>query len=533
MAKKKTLWVFDKETDPFKYGRIPAPFAICALSEFGDRYIFWGDDCLEKFKNFLEELDDALLLAHNGGRFDAIFVKDLIHGEMLLVDGRIIKCNIKKGVEIRDSFAILPMPLAKIKTADGSKLEIDYNKMERENREKHKAEIIRYLIQDCVTLLSAVQNFYDRAGSRKLTIASQASSELRAIYPDLPKLPKIHFDEFSPFFFGGRVQAFQKGIITGKKKLYDVNSMYPARMAYDYHPYTDSYCQKEFNFKNMPENDCGFFMGTLDANGCFPVRQKNHTTPYLVGENLDVKITIHELKAAMDCGLTKNIRGSLIIPNFSTKFDKFILPHYESRKRAQAIGDEGGSLYHKLIPNSSYGRFAMSPDGREEIYFAWPDEDISEKKLQGWKIKDVDLDSQRIILSRDVSRPWMFYEDVATGASITGAARATLMRGLHSAKGALYCDTDSIMCTEFSGKVGKELGEWKEELIFDEAAIAGKKMYALFNEGECVKTASKGVKATPAQIREVANGATITIYNDAPVMRLAGTKFIHRDIRIT
>lgn len=540
-----TIWAFDVETDPFKYGRNPQIFLVCAVSEKSDRLVLWGDDALDRFENWiLNELNNALLIAHNGGKFDTLFLKNIISGNMLVADGRIIKCSPKKGVEIRDSMSILPMPLKKL----GAKFEIKIEKLEKEVREIHKAEIIRYCIQDCEVLLAAVQNFYNRAGCRRLTIAGQASSELRAIYPDLPKLGEQHFREFSPFFFGGRVQCFEKGIIKiPGAKFVDRNSMYPAEMANSYHPYGSAYTAKSFSLKNIPENLAGFFFGVCDANGCFPIRdEKTKKTPYLVGRNLAVRITIHELKAAIDCGLAKNFRGYLLIPAMSTKFDKFILPHYESRKRAKAIGDEGGDIYHKLIPNSSYGRFAMSPDGREEIYYAEKGEDLNgmlckcQNKIMHeipecgrWKVKDIDLESERFILGRDVTRPWLFYEDVATGASITGASRANLMRNIHASVRPIYCDTDSIGCQDFLGKVGKELGEWKIEAEFDTAAIAGKKLYVLLKGKRVIKFASKGVRACPSEIYQAADGEIITVVQDAPVMRLGGIKYIERDIKLT
>ena len=536
--KQKTLWAFDAETDPFVYGEPPKPFAWCAISEFGDRVLYWGDDSTQKFIDFLEGQENALFIGHNAGKFDTLFLKDAIAGAMLMVDGRILKCNVKKGVEIRDSFAILPMALAKIKTKDGNKKEIDYKKMTRDRREIYRKEITEYLVQDCVTLLSAVQDFYARAGKRRLTIASQASTELRSIYPDLPKLDDFHHAEFSQFFFGGRVQCFQKGIIHGKFNLYDVNSMYPAVMANEYHPYGTSYKIKDYTLDQIPQNNCGFFIGHADTNGCFPVRQKDGSTPYIIGQNTHIKITLHELRAALDTGQAANFVGKILIPEYTTKFDKFILPHFESRKIAKACGDEGGDLYHKLIPNSSYGRFAMSPEGRKETYYAEKGEEfvhctINQCKCGGWHIGDVDLEAERFIYEKRVSRPWAFYEDVATGASITGAARARLMRGLHSAVNPLYCDTDSIMCETFGGKVGSELGEWKHELAFDTAAIAGKKLYTLISNKRPVKSASKGVRACPTEIYMAADGEEVDIFNAAPTMRLNGTKFQSRRIRRT
>lgn len=529
MSKEKTLWAFDCETPKFKYGRLPIPFLWCVISEHGDRYVFWGANATAEFMRWIMTLNNDLLIAHNGGKFDTLFLKEIIFGSMLMVDGRILKCSPKKGVEIRDSMSILPMALKKL----GAKGTIDLNKHEDNVREKHRAEIVRYCIQDCIVLLEAVQNFYRMARRRRLTIASQASAELRAIYPNLLKMGSIHHQEFSPFFFGGRVQAMQKGIITGNFKLYDVNSMYPAVMATEQHPHGAGYSCKDFSIKNLPDHGAGFFMGRCDTRAAFPVRQENKTTPYIIGRNVFVKITLHEVIAALKCGAAKNFIGKIFIPEQHTNFADFILPHFASRKKAKAIGDAGADLYHKLIPNSSYGRFAMSPDGREEIYYALKDEDITELKNDGFTVKDIDLLAERFILSRPVSRPWQFYEDVATGASITGAARARLMTAIATAKNPLYCDTDSLLCEQIGEKVGNELGEWKEECECDVAAIAGKKMYALINKKRVVKQASKGVRASADEIYMVADGDEIEIFNDAPVMRLKETRFMSRKIRMT
>lgn len=532
MAKKlKPLWVFDCETDPFFPGRIPRPFLWCAISENGERVIYWGDDATEKFIDFLKSQPDCLMLAHHGGKFDSMFLLHEIFGNALIVDGRIIKFTIGR-CEIRDSFSILPVALNKI----GHKIKIDYEKLERKNRQKFRREITEYCLQDCVALLSAVENFYARAGRRRLTIASQASHELRTIYPDLPKLGANHYEEFKKFFYGGRVQSFEKGIFKGDFTLYDVNSMYPDRMANCNHPFGASYNIYPYHKKHLPEDGCGFFIGVCDSNGAFPVRHKiKKTTPYEIGR-VEIAVTLHEINAALECGLVKNLSGHILLPHYKTDFSKFILPHYASRLRAKECGDHGGDIYHKLIPNSSYGRFAMSPDGRDEIYFCEQGENIIEKqKKEKWVIKSVDMDNERYILSRPTPRPWTFYEDVATGASIAGASRAKLMLAIHRSKRPMMCDTDSLLCAEFNElSDSKILGAWKIEATCDEVAIAGKKMYALYKNGECIKQASKGVNATPAQIYSAANGDIVSVVNSAPSFSAINpTKFITRNIRIT
>ena len=126
------------------------------------------------------------------------------------------------------------------------------------------------------------------------------------------------------------------------------------------------------------------------------------------------------------------------------------------------------------------------------------------------------------------------YSNIATGASITGAARSVLMRGVHNSVDAMYCDTDSIICREMRNTEidAADLGAWKLEKTGNSLAIAGRKMYALFNDSTCVKYACKGVRITPEDIIKAASGEVITYERDAPTYRLDGSvDWITRKIR--
>ena len=59
--------VIDAETDPFKHGRIPKPFAWGFFD--GTQYAdFWGPTATDQLLDFLECYPDPLVIfAHNGG----------------------------------------------------------------------------------------------------------------------------------------------------------------------------------------------------------------------------------------------------------------------------------------------------------------------------------------------------------------------------------------------------------------------------------------------------------------------------------
>lgn len=529
MSKKKTIWAFDCETPPFKHGREDLiPFAFGAISDEGERVAFWGDDAAAQFIAWAETIPAALFIAHNGGKFDALFLRDGISGEMLVMDGRIVKCKFLHH-EMRDSYSILPMPLKKL----GAKGSTDLTWHEKDQREAHKGKIIAYMMQDCVVLLDAVIAFYEQAGKRRLTVASTAFAELKKTEggQKIKKQSETHDKEFRRFYFGGRVEYFEQGIITGDFHMYDVNSMYPAVMKHYRHPIGSGYRICKYSKASMPKD--GAFFADIDCYslGAFPLRDpKKKTTKYAHGR-ISVSITGHELIAALECGAVNDVSGTLFIPHDTVDFAEYVETHYSKRNEAKANKNQAGDIFHKLMLNSAYGKLASSPDDKEEIYFA---EHGERKPHGGWRTKALDMDGQRIIYARPVQRPEDFYNDVATGASITGAARSVLLRAFAKSKRPIYCDTDSLICEEFRGDIHEgRLGAWKHELSFDTAAIAGKKLYVLIKDKRPLKWASKGVKACPTEIYMAADGETVSISRDAPTMGLRGFNYVTREIKRT
>jgi hypothetical protein len=533
MARAKILlWAIDCETDPFKYGREPIPFAWGAVCENGECVTFWGDDATAQFIAWAHTIPKGLMLAHNGGKFDALFLRDGVAGNMLVIDGRIVKCNFLHH-ELRDSFAILPSALAKL----GAKGNIDYTRLEREVREQHREEITRYMMQDCVVLLDAVMAFYQAAGKRRLTVASTAFAALKQTEQGkrIVKMSAAHDAQYRRFYYGGRVQYFAQGIIKKDLQLYDVNSMYPAVMKNCLHPLGAGYDIKRYDKSALPRSGAYFADIECDSLGAFPVRHDNGSVSYAQGR-VKTSITGHELNAAIGCGIVSDVSGILYIPHETIEFSEFVDKHYNLRMEHKAAGDSAGDMFNKLMLNSAYGKLASSPEGKEELNYMERGEIFTRAmRAEGWRERIIDHAGERIIAGRPVQRPQDFYNDVGTGASITGAARSVLMRAISNSHGVVYCDTDSILCEEFNGGEvdDNKLGAWKKELDCDTAAIAGKKLYVLLNNKRPVKYASKGVRACPTEIYQAAAGEAVRIDRDAPTIGLRGMSFISREIRAT
>jgi DNA polymerase elongation subunit (family B) len=526
--KKLPIYTLDIETDPFVSGRKPKPFCI-GLFDGQVFTSFWGNKCIEQMRDYIQTLPKGVIYLHNGGRFDIFYLMEWVIGNpMKIINGRIVKSEMH-GVrhQLRDSYAIMPFALGSFGGKDG-KLDIDYKLMEAGIREDYKDEILVYLKRDVTLLWRLCVEFVDMFGM-KLTIGGTAMGELRKVH----NFERLTLDEDKPlrerYFYGGRVECFESGVIEGSFKVYDVNSMYPHAMSSKLHPVG----KPIYDGSKITKDTC-FVTASGWNYGAFPSREKMGLT--FKGEYGTYHVTRHEWNMAEHLGLFDCERVISTI-NFDAQicFDEFVDKFYSLRMDAQAQGDEIKKLFYKLILNSSYGKFAQSSENYCESRITEATEDLTSAGWECVNIADIERDPRKcwLVWERPSLDETMY--NVATGSSITGAARAMLMEAIHTAKRPIYCDTDSLICEELGmGGISKALGEWKLEAECDKVAIAGKKLYALFNGGDLVKQANKGVNITAAEILRVCEGETIKCIRDAPSFKLDGSHvFIDREVRMT
>ena len=522
------LAVIDFETDPFLFGRIPRPF--CAGFYTKGKYIeFWGATCVTDLVNFLlDSPQKYIIYAHNGGKFDFFFILKWLQNPLKIINGRIAKAYLADH-ELRDSYSILPIPLSAYQ-----KDEIDYKLFESNQREKHRTKILKYLESDCKYLFTLVENFTNRFGFR-LTIGGAAIAELEKIHP-FERTMESHDNFFRPYYFGGRVECFETGILHGDFKIYDVNSMYPFVMANCHHPTGRGYTQIHCPAVNIHGEIAGcetatfYFVRLFCKNfGAFPTRLVNEPLSFDI-EYGEFYVTSHEYIAAVELGLISDVKViSASIPTETVMFADFVEVFSKEKIAAKKEGNKTNEIFAKLILNSAYGKFGSDCSKYKDYYI---ESELNEP-----------LDSERWTLSSvheidDISvweKPANVkrYFDVATAASITGAARAVLMRAMAKAKRPIYCDTDSIICEGLDAEFSDfELGKWKLESTGDVCAIARKKIYCLTQNGISVKKAHKGAILSDAEIFKIAKGGSVSWQKDAPSFSLTmGVRFIDRNIQ--
>jgi Vibrio phage DNA polymerase len=541
--------ILDFETDPFDKTRPDdriVPFAAC---------LFWDDG----FEIIWEENEDifvekviALVLklprkftvfAHNGGRFDYMFLMYKLRGAVKFKGRGLMLANIGPH-EIRDSFHIIPDALK-----EWSKEKIDYEKMRKHRRNAHRQEIINYMVSDCRNLMTIVREFLDQFGL-KISIGAAALGELKKVYA-VKNVSRATDTYLRQFYFGGRVECMAgAGEFIGEYKMYDVNSMYPFVMSTFRHPIGGNYEQR----LGAPSRDTVFIDINCRNRGALVMRDSAGGITTETSEG-NFFTTIWEYNIARQFNLIDRISINFVVDcaEFSD-FRDFVLPIYNKREKAkQALKEleqrglknsaaymvaKKDSLFLKLLANNCYGKFAQDPSRYKDSYLTDSGERPADETFGTLPV----FDNGRYAIWEKPA-PGKFYRNVGTAASITGAARAVLLEAIMYADDPLYCDTDSIICRNLTGVNvhPTALGAWDIEKQFSAVRITGKKMYAGLNgEGDCssaqIKVRSKGVSGLRwvDYATLLVPDAEIVCRSDAPTITRTGKQFyLERSVKRT
>ncbi len=532
--------VLDTETDPFKRDRIPEPFT----AGFYDGQIYlseWGPGCVDRLLKAIADLDDDYLIyCHNGGKFDFWSMLDWINEKsgMSIINGRLVEFTMTGTRNLfRDSLAIIPVSLAAYQ-----KEKIDYRIFEKDKRDlpKNRPIIAAYLKSDCVNLYELVTKFAARFANEKdnipISIGQASIRELRELH-DFQIMTEASDAEIRPWYLGGRVQCFASGILPGPWKVYDVNGMYSKVMAEYDHPLSDLW----ENLDRPPRSKKSVWFAQFEGTNrqAIPV----DTPDGITFEQQDgvFRAVSHELVPAIAAGLVRVDKWlSILKPTETGNFTKFVNKWQGAKVRAEQSGDKAGRLFAKLIMNSAYGKTGQNPGD-------FRDYKLCRNIFQDEKLRELGYAPEARLSDEPFLEMWSrksathshgFY-NVGIAASVTSAARAVLLDGLQKAVRPIYCDTDSIICKSFKGEIdATKLGAWKHEATAQFAAIAGKKLYCLYNqEGRKivpVKWASKGGDLDPLDIIRIAKGATVAFCSEVPTYSLSqGIQFISRNFRKT
>jgi hypothetical protein len=523
------LAVLDMETDPFDNDQGDKhPFCAELYSDQFGSIVIWDEDhdlLIEKLYAAISALPDAYTIyAHNGGMFDYMFMIHKLRG-IVKFKGRAIMSARIGNHELRDSLHILPEKLAAWK-----KDSFDYAKMRKRVRNRFRDEILSYLHSDCIYLFDFIRRFTKEFGL-KISIGQAAFTELKKLHKIEP-IKETMDSALRAYFLGGRVECIAgRGIFESRTwqkpyRLYDVNSMYPFVMAKLKHPVGREYLWRP----GLPDHNTVFLDLTCKSYGAFFLHDDDGGLKVADNETGRFNVTIWEYQAALELDLIENVEIHWCIDNLKrVDFSSFVIPMYERRQQTKSIlslkqgtpheleevKKEG--IFLKYLLNNAYGKCAQNPRKYQEYCYT----DHNEKPEPEWFdfLKGADDETIHLYsypversLHADVwarPNPGYRFHNVGTAASITGAARAVLLRARAHAIDPIYCDTDSLICRELQHQElsETELGAWKIEETFDRVIIAGKKTYlcevAGRGDGQAdrLKVRSKGVDMRVRPVR--------------------------------
>jgi len=430
---------------------------------------------------------DGDVWAHNGGRYDALWLLSVLDAwgtpwRAHLAGARITLLEAGRA-RIRDSFALIPMGLAKgaalggqAKAETGFKCSCGkacggYCRIRRGMPERDYRRLDGYLRQDCVAtlaMLRAVAGWLEgEAIPLRGTIGSTAWAGAQAQL-DCPsaKWSASAYQLARGGYYGGRVEVYQP--VAPRAYMYDRNSSYPAALVETAVPVGDVRTVSRGAGRAYSGGWPGIYRVEVEVPECefppLPVRLESGIA-YPWG-GFGGAWTALELRAAESRGAKiQRVDYGVIWQDV----EKLYAPYCERIWKLRSGSDAPWAAWIKWLANSLTGKLAQKPERRIVV--------------GGRGLKPAPWEPLGPSL-RIWTRPaWRIgaCAHVQQAAYLTASARVELLCQMESApsRSVLYCDTDSDPSAEpQTRKIGPELGEWKFEGLLHPWRCWAPKLYA-------------------------------------------------------
>ena len=398
-------------------------------------------------------------------------------------------------VTFRDSLKIINSSVEKIaKDFDLpiSKLTLDYDKKRKKGHQLTQHEV-DYIKNDVEIMARALKVMFDQ-GLNKMTIGADALAYYKLTQPNFKWLfPILPFEidaDIRRSYRGGftYLNPKYKEKQTGQGIILDVNSLYPAQLAYKPMPYGDpmffegQYQKDEFYPLYVQTINCSF---KVKPNK-IPTIQIRHDTFYTPNEYVEdthgdpvtLTLTNIDLQLFLDhYDLTSEIKyyGGW---KFKARDDMFIdyVEHWTAEKiKAKKEGNKSLYTISKLLLNNLYGKMGLNPKSRlkypvlEDGVLRFICHPIEERKPIYIPVASFVTSYGRDCTIRTSQKIREFTEE------------------LYGEDGYVYSDTDSIHCLvkpEDVPKLAKfididpyRLGAWDLEGVFTKGKYLHQKCY--------------------------------------------------------
>lgn len=464
------------------------------LSRTGERFVSWDEAA---FWDHVASRE-GVWYAHAGGAFDALWFLDGACKRGIPWTARLRGSGIlavKVGTcEVRDSFALVPMSLAKAAPMGGAvklELELDggYDALSRVLTASERARVEEYLDADCVALLAVLDALEARAQAHdivlRLTVGGSAWATARA-WLDLPQARHSlgRYRRLREGYFGGRTEVYRSCAASGHR--FDIHSSYPAALSRTPLPVGEPL---RVNGAQAARTFASGREGVYGADVFVPSRCEVPPLPVRARDRLLYPIgpcsgawTALELRRAVENGArVERVRWGLVYARAEPVLAPFADRVWQLRADAAAEGTPTGkawAAWYKWLANSATGKLAQRPE-KQALRFAPADGDEPPEVEDGERVvratkAGVFYQTETVRVDGCAHVEWSAYLTAEARCELGQQLRHALERG-----GPLYCDTDSVYArAPLTRRVGDDLGEWGHEGELSDWRALAPKVYA-------------------------------------------------------
>lgn len=341
------------------------------------------------------------------------------------------------------------MPLAVI----GEEIGITKGKLDIHSRE--------YVVTDAqiaLTVMTRARDFISAMGGEIGVTSGSSAVSLWKAMGGVPFLDGPYDnDYFRSGYSGGRTEIFRMKVPDDEiVRGYDINSMYPTVMLYDY-PVMPLQEDSKMRYEK------GMATVTIDVPTDLVVaplvyRDKtNNRLIYPVG-HMKGTWTYDEIRFAESVGAkVRKVHEAYGSDECCRPFTEFITTLYDKRKQTT---DRSHSLFLKVMMNSLYGKLASKNEVEEVILYH------TVMKKCPHLVDEINwVVPFEYGLIKKTKRQKSPYVNVMWGAMVTAYSRILLTKYLMQVPpdDLVYADTDSIYCINFEFQTDRELGGMKLE----------------------------------------------------------------------
>jgi hypothetical protein len=443
--------------------------------------------------------------AHNGGRFDHLWLLDAAyrfglnrHAHVMENSTGIIYLDFGT-VKFLDSYRLFPLSLRKL--TNGAKRSLSdlckcgkdcggYCAITRAMPAPIRARVTDYLIADVRELWDALGHFQRVASECGISLGiTIGGTAWKSASKELGLDPQPYDDNVNQWrfvrqgYFGGRVELFRTQAAQGYQ--YDVNSMYPAKIAtvplpLDFKGKVFGRAASAAYSNSIP----GIYRASVTVPDYFipplPYRSEKGRILYPTGKICGTW-ALPELEYAESLGArVEYVSEAAIFKRSAIIFEPWVTRLFNVRMKYGKDSREGAWL--KWILNSLTGKFGTKVTQRS--YFIDP---CFNKNCKLKECRKTSGHGLNCCGNPATSRVWyseferiQHCAHVEWAAYLTAHARITLHKGLTEGNqdDAIYCDTDSVFAKcERRNNVGNGLGQWHFEGRFDNFVALAPKVY--------------------------------------------------------